>query len=342
MPAENLDVQTVLRGLTRVTAEPTATAPHPSRVLSATAAKLPVDTVAAGSVMAGVRLELAGTATAARISVTTHPAPRSVAPTMPSAFSVWLDDQRHSRVEITAGTQNLELPLPPRPAAASVTVYLPDSVPVTIDEIQAVGGTLTAPPGGPRWLAHGDSITQGWSATDPGLAWPAVAGRHLGLDVFNLGFAGSARGELPAAAQLAETAAEVITLAWGTNCWSSIPMDAPYVEQAMRLFLTTVRQGHPDVPIIVISPIVRPAAEQTGNRFGATLTDLRNGIERATRQFAAAGDDLLTLLPGRDLVREDELVDGIHPGDDGHSSLARALIPILADCLTRSPAWQPS
>jgi lysophospholipase L1-like esterase len=341
MPAQTIDVRTVLRGLTPVTAGPAATAPHPSRVLPATAAKLPVDTVAAAAVMAGVRLELAGTATTARLSVTTHPAPGSVAPTMTPAFSVWLGDQRHSRVEVTAGTQIVEVPLPPRPAAASVTVYLPDSVPVTIDAIQAVGGTLLAPPGGLRWLAYGDSITQGWSATDPGLAWPAVTARHLGLDVINLGFAGSARGELPAAAQLAETAAEVITLAWGTNCWSSIPMDAPYIEQVMRLFLTTVRQGHPDVPIIVISPIVRPAAEHTANLFGATLTDLRNGIERAAGQIAA-GDDLLALIPGRDLIREDELVDGIHPGDDGHSSLASALIPILADCLTRSPAWHQS
>jgi len=340
MPAETIDIPIMLRGLTPLTAE--ATDPHPSRVRPATAAKLPVDTVAAAAVMAGVRLELTGTATAARLSVTTHPAPGPVAPSMTPAFSVWLGDQRHGQVEITAGTQAVEVPLPPRPADTPVTVYLPDSVPVTIEAMQAIGGTLTTPPGGPRWLAYGDSITQGWSATDPGLTWPALAGRHLGLDVINLGFAGSARGELPAAAQLAETAAEVITLAWGTNCWSSIPMDAPYIEQAMRLFLTTVRQGHPDVPIIVISPIVRPAAEHTGNRFGTTLTDLRNGIERATEQFAAAGDDQLTLVPGRDLVRDDELVDGIHPGDAGHRSFAGALIPILADCLTRSPAWQPS
>ena len=42
----------------------------------------------------------------------------------------------------------------------------------------------------------------------------------------------------------------------------------------------------------------------------------------------------VTLVPGRALVREDLLPDGIHPGDDGHRALAAAIGPILQQAVS--------
>jgi lysophospholipase L1-like esterase len=344
-PGATVDLASALRGYAMSGSNTGADAGQggsaPSRLSPATAGKLPLDTVAAGLVTAGVRLELAGTASAVRLTVVRHEPPPQVAPTMAAVFSVWLGDQITGTVALpsAAGVTAVDIPLPPRTSDEPVVIYLPDSVPVTVLEAEPFGGALAAASRGPRWLAYGDSITQGWSATDPGRAWPATVARRLGLDLVNLGFAGSARGELPAAAQLAETDAEVITLAWGTNCWSSIPTDAGLIEQMMRLFVTTVRQGHPDVPLLVVSPIVRPAAENAPNRYGATLADLRTALERAAERVAAeSGDTRLSVLPGRDLVDAEHLVDGIHPGDHGHSQLASAVAARLADTLSRSVA----
>jgi len=89
-----------------------------------------------------------------------------------------------------------------------------------------------------------------------------------------------------------------------------------------RAFLTVVRQGHPDTPIVVTSPILRPDAEGTPNVLGATLADLRGAMEEVARERIAAGDSRLVLVEGGGLIGPDDLPDGIHPGDHGHSVLA--------------------
>ncbi|MFC9462778.1 hypothetical protein [Streptomyces sp. NPDC056983] len=61
------------------------------------------------------------------------------------------------------------------------------------------------------------------------------------------------------------------------------------------------------------------------NALGATLPQLRDAVERATRDTLRGGDDRLALLPRAGLLTPSHLVDGVHPGDEGHRLLARAL-----------------
>jgi lysophospholipase L1-like esterase len=183
-----------------------------------------------------------------------------------------------------------------------------------------VGGSIQAPSPQRRWLAYGDSITEGWVAGAPSAAWPAVAGRALGLDVVNCGYAGAARGEIASAEQLAMIQADVITVTHGTNCWTRTPHSAAMVAAGTAAFLDILRQGHAHTPIVVVSPVVRPDAETTNNRLGASLTDLRAAIEDAAR-----GREGVTLVPGRDVLDAALLVDGIHPGREGHRVLAEAI-----------------
>ena len=190
--------------------------------------------------------------------------------------------------------------------------------------VRAFGGTIEPAPAQPRWLAYGDSIAEGWIATGPVGAWPAVAGRRYGLDVVNLGYAGSARGEIPSAEQLAALEADVISISHGTNCWSRIPFSTAMFRAQTEAFLDLVRAGHPDTPIVVTSPILRPDAEATPNRLGATLADLRGAMEDVAAERIAQGDAALTLVAGGDLISADDLPDGIHPGDHGHEILAAA------------------
>ncbi len=100
-----------------------------------------------------------------------------------------------------------------------------------------------------------------------------------------------------------------------------------------RAFLALVRQGHPDTPIVVTSPIVRPDAEDTPNLLGATLGDLRVTMEELTRELIVAGDAHLTLVEGGGLIGPDDLPDGIHPGDRGHEVLAAAFGAAVAAAL---------
>jgi lysophospholipase L1-like esterase len=190
--------------------------------------------------------------------------------------------------------------------------------------VVAVEGGVEPAPLQPRWLAYGDSITEGWVTSTPAHAWPAGAGRALGLDAINMGYAGAARGEIVSAEHVAELDADVITVAHGTNCWSRTPHTAAMVAEGLRAFLDVVRQGHPDTPIVVVSPIVRPDAEETPNRLGATLVDLRRAIE----DVAGERDDV-SLVPGLPLVTPEQLPDGIHPADEGHAAIAAAVEQML-------------
>jgi lysophospholipase L1-like esterase len=111
-------------------------------------------------------------------------------------------------------------------------------------------------------------------------------------------------------------------VAYGTNCWSTIPHTEDMVRATTAAFLRIIRAAHQDVPILVVSPLIRPDAEDRPNALGTTLADIRNAIEHTV---SATSDRLTSLLPGVDLLPASMLTDGIHPGDDGHRVLATVL-----------------
>ncbi|MEV0904384.1 GDSL-type esterase/lipase family protein [Streptomyces hokutonensis] len=298
-----------------------------SRLPPGACRKLTADTVRAARVPAGVHLAFTGSASTLALTVRTGARTGVPAPTLPVAFVVLVPGRSAVTVPLPSrdgGTVHIELP--DRDPALTVRVHLPEAVETAIDELTA-DSRLEPAPRGPLWVVYGDSITQGWSVSRPGLAWPSRVADTLGLELVNLGFAGAARGELLMADVLGGSGAAAVTLAWGTNAWSSLPTGAVQIAETMRLFLTAVRQGLPEAPVTVVSPVVRPDAEDTPNRFGARLTDLREALEAAVRGFA---DDRITLVPGLSLVPAGQLVDGIHPGDEGHRSLAEGVTPHVA------------
>jgi lysophospholipase L1-like esterase len=198
-----------------------------------------------------------------------------------------------------------------------------------------VQGEIEPAPPQPRWVAYGDSIAEGWVASRPSGAWPAIAARDLRLDVCNMGYAGSARGELVSAEHVASLDADVVSITHGTNCWTRIPFSVDMMRANTAAFLDVVRQGHPETPVVVASPVVRPDAESTPNRLGATLADLRAVMEEVAHARIDAGDKRLTVVPGAGIIGAELLADGIHPGDEGHRVLADVIGGAVRDALDR-------
>jgi lysophospholipase L1-like esterase len=305
---------------------------RPRRVPSAAMERWAADTVQASRVPAGIRLGFSGDAEAIEVDVQTDDLLGLATPADHGEFTVYVAGQRRGAAPVAAGSRTTaRIDLPERDPDAPVEIHLPERYEPRIFGVRALGGAAEPLDLSKRWVAYGDSITQGWTSTDPGAAWAATTARSTGFDLLNLGFAGAARGELPLAAHLAATPADVISLAWGTNCWAQIEMDVPYIRELMRLFLGMVRRGHPDTPILVITPVIRPAAEETGNGSGATLAELRLGLEDAVHAFQGQhGDAQLHLLPGADLITADQLdPDGIHPNDAGHAAIGAAAAAAL-------------
>lgn len=296
--------------------------PYP-RADPSDAARLPGDTWATALLPVGVRLEATGTASGVRIAYRTATDDLGYrGPGAGTTFESWSAAELLDRQPAVLGEG--EVVLRTAAAAERTIVYLPEGMKPTVLTVEAVDGELTPPPPQARWVAYGDSILEGWVASAPARCWPALAGRRLGLDVVNLGYAGSARGEIASAEQVAGLAADVISISHGTNCWTRTPHSASMMRATTAAFLDIVRQGHPGTPVVVTSPVLRPDAEETPNRLRATLADLRAAMEDAVRERMARGDRRLRLVRGGGLLEPAQLPDGIHPGDEGHEVLARA------------------
>lgn len=290
--------------------------------------RLPADTRAAAALPVGVRLELGGEAEAIEIDYRTEADDFGFrGPGAGAGFALFRGERLVCEAPARLGEGSVRLAAGRGPRHA--TVYLPEGMRPKLLGLRAIGGEITPAPREPRWLCYGDSIVEGWKASAPAWAWPALAGRAHGLDVVNLGYAGAARGELASAEEIAALDADLITIAHGTNCWTRTPHGEALFAEGLRAFLGIVREGHPTTPIVALSPILRVDAEAKPNRLGATLADLRRAFERVVAERIAAGDARLVGVPGRELVPAAELPDGIHPDDAGHARIARALGPLL-------------
>jgi lysophospholipase L1-like esterase len=196
--------------------------------------------------------------------------------------------------------------------------------------LTAVRGEIAPAPALPRWIAYGDSGTQGWVASGPSHTWAAITARKAGLDLVNLGYAVAGCGEIPSAEHIAGLMAEVVTVAYGASCWNRTPHSAAMVAANLHGFLDVIRLGHPTTPLVVMSPVRRPDAEQVPNKLGTSLTDIRHTIESVTRSRIMSGDTALSLVAGEGIVGDEHLPDGIHPGDEGHKRIAAAATRAIA------------
>ena len=241
----------------------------------------------------------------------------------------------------------------------TVEIWLPHAAGVTLHAIEVPDGCrVEAAPTSerPRWIHHGSSISHCMEADGPTRTWPAVAASATGHDLVGLGFAGQCHVDQFAARTIRDLPADRISLKLGINVANADSMNARTFPSAVHGFLDTVREGHPDTPILVISPIICPALETTpgpsrlgddgritasGNAadlfFGRlTLERMRELLSEIVEARRALGDERLTYLDGRELFGEDDvddLPDGLHPNAAGYVRMGErfARHPFLSD-----------
>ncbi|GAA3440474.1 GDSL-type esterase/lipase family protein [Kutzneria kofuensis] len=199
------------------------------------------------------------------------------------------------------------------------------------------------------WLHHGSSISHGSNAASPSATWPALAAATAGVELINLGFGGSALLDPFTARAIRDTAADVISLKLGINLVNHDLMRLRAFGPAVHGFLDTIREGHPNTPLLVISPIHCPIHEHTPGpampfrdgdtlRFQATgepapgkltLTVIRDELSRIVKQRAADDPDL-HYLDGLELYGEGDpaLPDNLHPDAETHRLIGSRFAPL--------------
>jgi len=232
---------------------------------------------------------------------------------------------------LPAGTKHIELWL-----AQGASFELRD---VRVDDAALVGPP--PPMAGPRWVHYGSSISHCVEADGPTGTWPAVAARLAGADLTSLGLAGQCQLDQWVARTIRDLDVDLISLKLGINVVNGDTMRERTFLSAVQGFLDTVRDGHPDTPLVVVTPIICPVAEDhpgptlqgpAGAVFvrerpvelslGAlTLSRIRRLLGDVVGSRQATGDSNLHLMDGLALFGPedlDDLPDGLHPNSAGY------------------------
>ncbi|QIX27134.1 lipase [Nocardioides sp. JQ2195] len=248
-----------------------------------------------------------------------------------------------------------------------VEIWLPHDEATVLVALRADAAVAPAPRDAPVWLHHGSSISQGSNATHPTGTWPAVAARRAGLDLLNLGVGGSALVDPFTARTIRDTRADLISLKLGINVVNQDLVRLRGFRAAVHGFLDTIREGHPETPLLLISPILCPIHEQVPGpslpdmsalqegrlSFVAggssdevavgklTLESIRAELERIVDERAPS-DPHLAHLDGRELygaadAEELPLPDALHPDGATHRRIGER----FAQWMTGTAGWVP-
>ncbi len=221
-----------------------------------------------------------------------------------------------------------------------VELWLPHDTPCELIALRADSAVAPpAPHGRRRWTHYGSSISQCPGAGRPTATWPVLAARTAGVELLNVSLAGNAVLDPFVARTIRDAPADLISLKIGVNVVNTAAFRRRSFAPAVHGFLDTIRDGHPDVPLLVVSPVACPAAEGRPGPTGAgpdgrlaalgdpadvpagalTLGAVRDELAAVV---AARPDRRLHYLDGRTLLGPSDtphLPDGLHPDAEGYT-----------------------
>lgn len=178
---------------------------------------------------------------------------------------------------------------------------------------------------------YGTSILHGACASRPGMAFPSILGRRLGVPTINLGFSGSGRMDAGVVALLGELDAAAFVI----DCLPNMT-GAEVAERTVPLVLS-LREARPGVPIVLAEDRTYSNARFLA-RSRARHEDSRRALREACERLAREGvEEGLWRIEGEaflgDAIDTEGTTDGSHPNDLGMSRYADAYEPVLRKAL---------
>ena len=211
-----------------------------------------------------------------------------------------------------------------------VVVYFPCLSEIDIKSFDLEGGRVIAPLIRFRTLySYGDSITQGYDAHYPSLAYPNQLADAIGAEVFNKAIGGDVFNPALVTA-IGPHKPDIITVAYGTNDWSHKNKKETFFAQ-MNGFYANLHKLYPKVPVFAILPIWRRDHDRVTDI--GTFDELRDYLTEAVKPYSN-----FRLLDGYNYVPhlEEAFSDQyLHPNDFGFEFYAKNLIADIKDALDR-------
>lgn len=224
----------------------------------------------------------------------------------------------------------------------TVELWFPANGVVELSAFRADGDVIASGSSRERWIHYGSSISHCAEAHRPTLTWPAVAAHRSNVELLNLGVAGACHLDQFVARTIRDLPADLISLKVGINIAGGASLSHRTFGPALHGFLDTLRDGHEQTPILVISPIICPVLEDaigpivfeengapTANRGTPdsppvlSLRRMREILAEIVAARAGSGENI-GYLDGLSLFGEGdvgELTDGVHPSPAGYVTM---------------------
>jgi hypothetical protein len=241
-------------------------------------------------------------------------------------------------------TIRLERPATGSPDRSDVEVWLPHAAATRLLDLRVDGRVESSAPAerARRWVHYGSSISHCLEADGPTGTWPAVAARLAGVDLQSFAFAGQCHLDQFAARMIGEHPADLVSAKLGINVVNGDTMRERTFVPALHGFFDTIRDRHPDVPLLIITPITCPVVEEHPGptntidgtctvterpaelAAGALTLDRIRHLEREVVAARQATDANLHILEGTELFGPGDIVDlpdGLHPNAAGYQRM---------------------
>ncbi len=185
----------------------------------------------------------------------------------------------------------------------------------------------------PRWITYGSSITQCRAAASPTQTWPAVVARTHGLNLTCLGYGGQCHLDAMVARMIRDLPADYISMCLGINIQGASSLGPRAFRPAIIGAVQIIREKHPDIPIVLMSPICCPPREENPNTVGFHLKKMREEVQAATEALQAHGDTQIHYVDGLSVFGADFvhlLPDDLHPDAEGYRVMGKNFANVVA------------
>ena len=225
------------------------------------------------------------------------------------------------------------------PGPKRLELWLPQFAPFRLYDLDLSPGATVAPPDPaprPRWITYGSSLTAAYPpVARPSQSWTAQVARARGLDHTVLAFLGGCHLDPMLARLIRDLPTDYLSMEVALNALLHSTLSPRTYAPAVIGFVCTVRDGHPDIPIVVQSPIYVPRFDDPAspgaqpNAVGLTLPAMRAETAAAVERLRAHGDRRVHYVDGLRLYGPEQAhlsPDGVHPDAAGQDALARGFL----------------
>ena len=184
-----------------------------------------------------------------------------------------------------------------------------------------------------RYVAYGDSITHGFTATRVDRSYAFLLADTQDWQLINMGFGGR-QSQAADGAVVGSQSADYITVFIGTNDWQQGRPPGAY-QHNLRGMLKGIREKQPTVPVFLLTPLwVSPNWSPPGAKF--LLAEYTQAARDLVEELIKLGDSHVHLINGSELIDHHERYFDrvlVHPNDEGFAQMAGRLSTRISDVL---------